>query len=158
MRQITALRNALITLAILSSPGCGKASTLKNECRPLMQTFFQMPLRERMKKFASHEVEDQYRVFICGNQFMHPPAIYLAGPFAQQGAPAATFLKTKLANTKDDLTIRDIVLVFTEMKRRNTYDFSEDQALVTLISDRIGEMKNKDWKSVAQENFSEIIN
>jgi len=154
---MNALGKALVLLALLSSAGCGTASALKDECRPLMQTFFQMPLKERIEKISSYELEGQYRIFICGNQVMHPPAIYLAGPIAQQGAPAATLLKAKLANAKDDLTIRDIVLVFTEMKRRNSYNFSDDPALATLISDSIQKMQDKDWKRLAKDNFDEIM-
>lgn len=154
---MSAFSKTVVILMLLSNAGYGVASSLKKECRPLVQTFFQMPLKERMKKFGSYELEEQYRIFICGNQVMHPPAIYLAGPFAQQGAPAVVFLKEKLANANDDLTIRDIVLVFTEMKRRNTYDVAEDQALITLIAGSVEKMQDKDWKRMTQENLTEIL-
>lgn len=144
---------------LLMSSGCGIARqwSLQEECRPLVKTFFRMPLRERLTEFGTHDLESQYKIFICGNHVVHPPAIYLAGPFAQGGSATAAFLKTKLAHAKDDLTVRDIILVLTEMSRRNTYDVAGDKDLVRLMTASVENMRDKDWKRMTQENLSEIV-
>lgn len=150
------LSRTIAILMLLANAGCGMAAGLKKECKPIVQTFFQMPLKDRMEKFGTYTLEEQYRIFICGNQVMHPPAIYLAGPFAKQGSRAVVLLKAKLASAKDDLTIRDIILVFTEMQRRDTYDVAGDKALIALITDSVRVIQDKDWRRIAQQNLNEI--
>ena len=88
---------------------------------------------------------------------MHPPAIYLAEPFARRGINAVPLLKEKLVQSNDDLTIRDIVLVFSEMKRINTYDVSKDADLAALINAKVGGMRNAGWREITQENVKKYF-
>jgi len=130
---------------------------LNNICNPWLDTFYKLPLKERISTFKSYDLENQYIIFICGNQVVHPPAIYLAEPFAKQGSAIVPFLKVKLAQANDDLTIRDIVLVFAEMGRQHSYNVSKDVDLVKVITGKVGGMHDPDWKAAAQGNVNKIL-
>lgn len=56
------------------------------------------------------------------------------------------FLKEKLAQAQDDLTIRDIIRVFSEMSRQRSYDVSKDVDLIRHMRAAAARMKNHDWK------------
>lgn len=153
--------NAFYTLMILASLGAGggepRDRALVSECRSILKSFFRLPIKERMTHFSLYEAHDQLRIFICGNQTLHPPAIYLSGAFAQQGEVAVPVLKEGLAEAQDDLTIRDILLVFREMQRRRTYDVAGDPDLVQLISSKAASVKDPDWRRVSTRYRDEIV-
>lgn len=139
--------------------GCSFAtdSHLRNACGPWLSTFYGKPLKERITTFESYNLENQYQIFICGNQVVHPPAIYLAEPFAKQGVIVVPLLKLKLENADDDLTVRDIVLVFAEMHRQHSYNVSEDTGLVKLMIEKVNGMHDSEWRAIAQRNVDRIL-
>jgi hypothetical protein len=99
-------------------------------------------------------VQDQYVIFICGNQFMHPPALYLVEPFARRGKAIVPFLEEKLAQAQDDdLTTRDIVFVFSEMARQQSYDVAKDLDLVRQMRQAAAQMKNREWKTITEQRI-----
>jgi len=56
-------------------------------------------------------LEKQYAIYVCGNQYLEPPATYFAEPFALEGGRIVGYLKDKLSRASDDGTIRDVVSV-----------------------------------------------
>lgn len=149
----------LATLLSLAVTGCPEAQgqVEGRECSEFKEMFHGRPFKVRVADFTNYDLATQYAIFICGNQFRHPPAIYFAEPFAQQGGKAVPFLKEKLLGATDDLTIRDIILLLTEMSRRNTYDVAGDKELVRLMTASVEKMRDEDWKRMAQKNLSEIL-
>jgi hypothetical protein len=88
---------------------------------------------------------------------MHPPALYLAAPFASQGSKAATFLKYKIQNTLvSDLDLRDILQVFVEMERQQTYDVIADPQLMDLLRSRVQKADDKNWGSYMRELYANL--
>jgi hypothetical protein len=125
-------------------------------CSSLTSYFYGDPMKVRMARFAAADLEKQYAIYICGNQFREPPAMYFAGPFAQEGRRAVDFLKPKLDKATDDATIRDIINVFSEMKRRGTYEVAQDAALMQVIHASVGRIRNPFWKRFVEQIVSEI--
>ncbi len=115
-------------------------------CRKLERTYFRNPIRQTIREFSARPLADQYAIYLCGTQFIHPPALELAGPFAAQGPPAAAFLKGRLAATVEDLDVRDILQVFREMKRQHTYSAASDDSLMFLIRAKSGSISNPYWR------------
>src|SRR5712691_5041715 len=107
----------------LASGGCLAAPNYVagHDCSELIP-FFRRPIHDQFAEFMRLDVEKKYWVYLCGNQFVHPPALYLVEPFARDGPNVVIFLRDKLSRASDDLTIRDIVRLFKEMQRQNTYD------------------------------------
>ena|SRR5690242_13679159 len=77
----------------------------RHTCDELADTYFRKPLQERIDDFTSNTLAEQYNIYICGNQYREPPTLYLAPPFASEGARAAAFLRERLAKARGDLTI-----------------------------------------------------
>ena len=126
-------------------------------CSDLTETFFYgKSIKSRMSDFGNYPVEKQYAIFICGNQVIHPPAIYLVTPFANEGGQVIDFLTGKLAETNDDLTIRDIIFVIAEMSRLHTYDVAHNEKLMRSMEERVKGMKDADWKKMTEEMLKTI--
>jgi hypothetical protein len=153
----------LVSVVLLLACGVGIAGcfhaedpVIDRQCPRLATSFFRLPPKVQLEDFGRRDLEEQYTILICGNQAIHPPALYLAQLLALRGEGAAVFLKGKLARTKDDLTVRDIVVVFTEMHRNHTYDVAADRDLMTLIDSRLTTMKDAGWKSLVSQRVAEI--
>ena len=125
-------------------------------CSKLSKTFFTKPTSEQMAQFSSLDIENQYAVFICGNQVREPPSIHLATPFAKEGQSVVGFLKAKLTAATGDLTIRDILLVFLDMSRYRSYNVAGDTDLMKVITAAVDRMKDPFWKKTAEQSLDEI--
>jgi len=137
---------------------CASAAedSLSLGCSKLNKAFFSKPTTIQMSEFSSLDIKSQYAVFICGNQVREPPSIHLATPFAKEGEAVVGFLKAKLAAASGDLTIREILLVFSEMSRRKTYHVAGDADLMKVITEAVGRVKDPYWKKTAEKSLSEI--
>lgn len=147
-----------LAVALMLIGGCALANedSARLNCSKYNYTFFSMPTTRQMAEFDGLSVEDQYAVFICGNQDREPPSIQLATPFAREGGAVVGFLKAKLKNARGDLTIRDILLVFVEMSRQRTYNVSRDGDLMGVIAAAVNRVKDRDWKKVCERSLIEI--
>lgn len=110
---------------------------------------------EQERQFSKYSLEEQYDIFIFGNQVVHPPATYLARQFAKQGPVIVPFLKDKLKAAQDEVTIRDIVLVFSRLAQLKLYDISNDNELMTLLDQRVNNMHGI-WKDTTLEMVTKI--
>ena len=117
--------------------------------------FFRLTIDERIKQFQEYDSETQYKLLIIGNQLVHPPALYLVDEFAKKGKSIVPFLRSKLAAAKLEVTVRDIVAVFSAMQRFGSYEVKDDASLMALIKERIAAMQGQ-WKPVTQHMFEEI--
>lgn len=79
----------------------------------------------------------------------------LSTELAQSGGEAVPLLRQKLEATKSEPTIRDIVMVFEDMQRFETYDIRNDVSLMALIEKRVSEMQGV-WKPMTQDMLGQI--
>ncbi|WP_155518285.1 hypothetical protein [Ralstonia solanacearum] len=117
--------------------------------------FFRLPTTEQVKKFQGYAPETQYELLIVGNQVVHPPALYLAEEFAKQGKSIIPFLRSKLAATKQESTVRDVVAVLAEMQRLGSYEVKGDASLMAFVEERVAGMQGQ-WKAATQHMLEEI--
>jgi hypothetical protein len=132
------------------------AETVLRECPNLAKTFFAKPTRQTIAEFTSHDLEMQYTIYLCGNQYMHPPTLHLAVPFASGGEKSALFLRQKLAGKTDDLTTHDIVRVFVEMQRQRTYAVKGDASLMVLLREKVQAIRDPYWKGNAESMLAKL--
>ncbi|KJV34833.1 hypothetical protein [Luteibacter yeojuensis] len=126
------------------------------KCQAWLGAFFGDSTTARDEAFKSYDMESQYQIVMCGNQVLHPPAMELATLFAGQGAAVVPLLKAKLSRADDDLTIRDIVYVFSEMKRLHAYDPAGDAELSMLMARKVDGMHYNGWKTLVQADLNEM--
>jgi len=121
----------------------------------IIEDFYRLPTSDQLKAFKTHSVEEQYDLFLFGNQAVHPPAIYLARPFAEQGARIVPFLKNKLITTRDETTIRDIITIFSELSHLKLYNFPKDAQLLDLLEQEANSMQGI-WKDTTIKMVANI--
>ena len=121
----------------------------------MIEDFYRLSTSEQLKVFKIHSVEEQYDLFLFGNQTVHPPAVYLARPFAEQGASIVPFLKGKLIATRDEITIRDITTILTELYYLKLYNFQEDADLLDVLDQKVNLMQGI-WKDTTIKMLAKI--
>jgi len=126
------------------------------KCSQLTEYFYGKPFNVRVSQFVAADLEKQYAIYICGNQYLEPPATYLAESFARGGAGIVGFLKNKLSLASDDGTIRDVVLVFKVMSRQRTYNVAGDTDLMKVIIEAVDRVKDPFWKKMSEQFLGEI--
>jgi hypothetical protein len=77
----------------------------------------------------------------------------LAKPIAEKGIEAVPFLVGKLTPGADDLTVRDIVLVFELMAVSKTYNVLSDSNLMGILQQRVSEMRDKEWQAICRRTI-----
>jgi hypothetical protein len=149
---------SLSVLSLLSATSCAAENMRVGEykCSQLTEYFYGKPLNVRVSQFVAADLEKQYAIYICGNQYLEPPAAYLAESFAREGAGIVGFLKNKLSLASDDGTIRDVVLVFEEMSRQRAYNVAGDTDLMKVITEAVDRVKDPFWKKTAEQSLGEI--
>lgn len=149
----------LFTLISLST-ACNGSTRLANgiECGHLIDTYFQLSAKERTQKFPTQDIEKQYQIYMCGSQAIEPPVMGLAGVFASEGGKVVPYLESKLRAANDDLTVRDLLLVFRQMEVMHTYDVHSNSELISLMRDKVSKMKDPQWKKIAESSLHDISN
>ncbi len=92
---------------------------------------------------------------IIGNELVEPPAIFLVKEFARNGPTILPLIREKLVETKNEITVRDIIAVISELHRLNLYDAANDSSLMALATKRVLAM-NGQWRSTTLQMLEEI--
>ena len=121
----------------------------------MVSDFYHMSIGEQVQRFKDYRLEEQYELFLFGTLVVHPPAIHLIRPFAEQGPIILPFLKTKLETVQNEWTIYNIIRVFSELARLKIYDVSKDSELKRLIDRKVNNMRGI-WKKSALKTISEM--
>ncbi len=80
----------------------------------------------------------------------------LANPIAERGATAVPFLLDQLNSKPDDITLRDILLIFERMANSKSYDVKSDAALMTTLASRVSGMKDHGWQETCLKSLRYI--
>lgn len=138
----------ILGLIVMTLLGCA-ASHLETD-------FFKHDRAERRELIYQYELPEQYRLFRYGNDKVEPPMPELAVPIAKRGAAAVPFLIDQVETCKDDITVRDILLLFQTMSRLNTYDVRGNIKLMNLLKSKIMGIRDKEWRAICLEGLREI--
>lgn len=157
MSKLMTLLNLFAAVILASLPVIGFTSQVDSRAyRKTIDAFYAQTLKDQIETFASHSFEEQYAIYIYGNQVRHPPAIYLARPFGSEGEKVVAPLSKKLIEAHDDLTIRDLVMIFSEISSQKSYEVAGDKRLMELLSSAVDRMRNPDWKAIAVRELQSI--
>lgn len=118
--------------------------------------FFRRPEKQRDADFEKYDFDTQYRIYIYGCQQIEPPMIGLGWQLAREGGRIVQPLEAKLGSTDDDLTIRDIVLIFKAMNVLGTYDVAGDKSLMERLREKVSAMKDPFWWHVTEDSLMVI--
>ncbi len=147
MSKIMSIR-IVLAFACLLVLGC--------ESHDLEENFFKQPLANRVERLRQYPLADQYKIFRYGNDMKEPPFMDLANPIAERGATAVPFLLGQLNSKPDDITLRDILLIFETMANYKSYDVKSDAALMTTLASRVSGMKDQGWQDTCLKKLQRI--
>lgn len=142
----------LMCLFLVSGCVAGQSGTLPAIAD---RGFFELTTDVQVERFQGFDMGRQFELIIVGNQQIHPPALYLVPIMAQSGKAAVPFLVDKLNATRDELTVRDIVSIYSSMQKIGSYDVRGDVTLMKLIEAKVAEI-NGLWKPVVVQMVDEI--
>jgi len=147
----------LALMVALISTSCTSSDGVMSDKTPVkLRQVFVAPIDQQLETFPSYDFETQYRLYIYGNQKVEPPALYLIRPFAAEGATIVEPLQRRFVMASDEATIRDIVLVFADMKHLGSYDVTGDKALMDMMWQRVGRMKDEFWREFCERELRSL--
>ena len=131
------MRNsAWVALCLIINSGCNyyfDVDPQVHNCQAVRDAY--MPARPETP-FTSYDLETQYRIYTCANQYGEPPLLgYAKREFASEGEQAARFLEHNLRASNHDKTTRD------------------DDALMQMLDSKI---QSDSDRRLAEEDLSEI--
>jgi hypothetical protein len=118
--------------------------------------FSKNPAATRVDRLRQYSLEDQYRLFRYGNDRFEPPLTGLARPIAERGSSAIPFLLEKLKQQADDITVRDVLLVFETMGSIKSYDVKSDAVVMGALRSRVSTMNDAGWQTVCLNMLGRI--
>jgi len=122
----------------------------------LEKAFFAGPSANRVERLREYSLPDQYKIFRYGNDQMEPPAMELALPIAERGRAAVPFLTDQLKGSKDDVEVRDILLIFERIDSAGRYMVHADASLMKLLDSRVSATKGQDWRATCTKMLQRI--
>jgi hypothetical protein len=143
-----------IAVPIVCALGCLAAFACQS--KTVEEKFFEQPFADRLQRLRQYSLQEQYKIFRFGNDKIEPPLMDLAEPISDRGNAAVPFLIGQLNANPDDLTVRDILLIFETMAKSRTYNVKEDGALMALLAAKIDGMRRQDWQHVCWDMLRAI--
>ena len=125
-------------------------------CRGVPKGFVLMSPDKQRVEFEKYDFDTQYRIFICSQQKVEPPELELATLFASKGTAIIKPLESKLNETNEDRTIRDIVFVFSEMSRQGTYEVASDKSLMDELQEKTNAIRDPTVRFTTEESLHRI--
>jgi hypothetical protein len=120
--------------------------------------FFKGNLRTRIERMGGYSLAQQYRIYLYGNQEIHPPLTDLADPLAKEGQVAADYILEQLEESTNDLDYRDSLVVFQRMQNKGYYDICGKTDYMNRLKRNGEKIKNAGWKEVYSKMLSNLCN
>jgi hypothetical protein len=125
-------------IAFLALTGC--------QGQEMERKFYQDGPRTREARLGGYTIQQQWRIYLYGNQKIHPPS----GPalqLAEQGEPMMRYILKQLRTSQNDLDFRDSLEVFMMMEGHGNYNICNDAAAVMEVRQNQYKIEDADWRS-----------
>lgn len=110
--------------------------------------FFEGGFSKRVERLEKYPLDQQYKIFLYGNQVVHPPLTDLAIPLAKRGKPALDYILNELDHSKNDLEFRDSLVVFQTMQWGGHYNVCTDAVAMNKIRGNENKIHDAGWRDV----------
>jgi hypothetical protein len=141
-------RASIFCLLLVTTTSCQADS--------IEERFFEGDILTRLERLETYPLEQQWRIFLYGNQVIHPPITGLALPVAKQGKAALTYILRQTEQSQNDLDFRDSLVVFQSMQRRGYYDVCGDEEAMQAIRSNEGKIRDPDWRGTYSRMLSRM--
>jgi hypothetical protein len=130
----------LLLLICMQLAGCAGKSFERD--------FFSGPIPDRNNRLSKYDLDSQWKLYLYGNQKIHPPTTELAEAFKNGGEPVFKFVIEKLDKTENELDYRDALGIFDAMQRSGSYRICEDKENLFKVINYKNKFKDQDWKNI----------
>lgn len=137
-----------VWLAAVALMGCG-LSLGRDE-------FFDLDRRTRLQRMEAYPIERQWRLFLYGQQAVHPPDTLLAIPLAKQGRVAADYILEQLTTTENEGDYHESLMVFLFMKRDGYLNVCGDSDYLNRIRANEFKIQRKGSREIYREMLSSL--
>lgn len=141
-------RYLLLCLSLTWFCGCSVAS--------VGSKFFEGDIPTRNARLEGYPIEQQWEIYLYGNQTIHPPATGLAIVLAGRGEPMLKYILGRLEMAKSDLDYRDSMRVFQMMERKGSYHICADESALAKIRANQDRIRNIEWRRVYGDMLGEL--
>jgi len=107
-------------------------------------------------KLYNYSLEDQFKIFIYGNQTIHPSMTDLAIPIAKRGKPALDYVLNQIRESNDDLDYRDSIVIFWAMEKGGYYSVCSDTPALKEIKANENKIKFLGWRKVYHNKLQNL--
>lgn len=120
--------------------------------------FFKGDPQTRVERLRGYSLDEQWRIFVYGNQVVHPPIRELAIPIAERGKEALRFILRELEDSRGDLNFRDSMVVFEKMQKKGYYDVCADDSAMERIRKNEEKIEYRGWRELYREMAYDLCN
>ena len=99
-------------------------------------------------KLYNYSLEDQFKIFLYGNQTIHPSMKSLAIPIAKRGKPALDYVLNQIRESNNDLDFRDSIQIFRAMEKGGYYSVCSDSPALKEIKANENKIKDLEWREI----------
>lgn len=138
-----------LCLALLASACFKSAGEIESR-------FFKGDIATRAERLEKFPLDQQYLIFLYGNQVIHPPTTGLAAPIAKQGKLAADFVLQELRRSSNDLDFRDSLRIFSDMRGGGYYDVCSNPVAISEIRRNEEKIRDDDWRNIYRQMLSHL--
>ena len=139
---------AIALVSFIMATGC--------ETPTIERSFFREDIMTRNQRLTTYPMLEQWKIFLYGNQIIHPPVTGLAEPLAQQGEPMLRFILKELESSRNDLDYRDSLVVFWLMQQHGIYPVCNDEEVMQKITANQWRIRDSGWRQIYIETLGGI--
>jgi len=147
---------ALLVVLVIAACGSTRVQSTDRAHRDLARRLLMLPREERLAAFDSLAVETQFVVFRYGMDHVEPPATELASRLARRGAAGIRLVKMSLEDNKDDVGIRDDIILVDAVNLAKTYDVAGDSVIVRVLRERVDSIRDREYKASCERMFKDM--
>lgn len=109
-----------------------------------------------MERFEEYPLEQQWRIFLYGNQKIHPPTKSLALPIAKKGYMALEYIILQLRESENEPDFRDALVVFERMQQGGYYNVCGDPTAMETIRRNEYKISHLGWREVYSQMAGDL--
>lgn len=111
---------------------------------------------EREAILERYPIDDQYKIFVYGNQQIHPPHTDLARVLARRGKQAVEYVLDQVDGSKNDLDYRDSLLVFEFMQNDGYYPVCTDARVMGVLAENERAISDMAWRAHYHDKLARV--
>ncbi len=137
---------------------CCLLMVVSTSCRTefVEKQFFSGDIPTRMERLEAYPLDQQWRIFLYGNQVIHPSIKSMALPIAKKGKLALDYILQELKHSRNEPDYRDSLVVFERMQQGGYYDICSDGAAMTEIIANKDKITHLGWRGLYEEVLDDL--